>query len=244
MPRTHNNPWHRLPACGERCGDHGRDARATRRRRRRRSCRAGFSLIEALIAIAISGALLAAAVVALDAMFKSYKQTTDSASTHIVSRIVMNRILGMVRTGVDFAPVPNDVLDADDNPLASDYFTFVSDTGDNVRIEFRLPGESADLRVWQPGTTPSPAYTPADLPGELWYVRLDAAGSPVDEQMLLSGVRSCMFTLNYDVGPRLRRATIDLVIESDEPEEITVAADAVPQTVRLIASSVPRRHLE
>ena len=62
--------------------------------------------------------------------------------------------------------------------------------------------------------------------------------------MLLSGVRSCMFTLNYDVGPRLRRATIDLVIESDEPEEITVAADAVPQTVRLIASSVPRRHLE
>ena len=210
---------------------------------RRPRSRRGFSLVEALIAIAISGALLAAAVVALDAMFKSYKQTTDSASTHIVSRIVMNRVLGLVRTGADFSPVPADALDAGENPLACDFFEFI-DAGDRtVRIEFRLPGESADLRVWQPGTAPLPAYDPADLPGELWYVRLDATGSPVDEQMLLSGVRSCVFTLFYDVGPRLRRATVDLVIESDEEEEITVSADAVPQTIRLVASAVPRRHL-
>ena len=226
-----------------RCESPGQDARATRGRRRGRR-RTGFSLIEALIAIAISGALLAAATVALDAMFQSYKQTTDSASTHIVSRIVMNRVLGMVRTGADFAPVPPDVLDATENPLACDYFTFVSDAGDDVRIEFRLPGEDAALRMWRPGETPSPAYAPADLPGELWYVRLDATGSPADEQMLLSGVRSCVFTLTYDIGPRLRRATIDLVIESDEEEEITIAADAVPQTIRLIASADPRRHLE
>jgi len=93
-----------------------------------------------------------------------------------------------------------------------------------------------------------PAYEITDLPGELWYVRIDATltgGDEIlDEQMLLSGVRSCVFTLFYDIGPRLRRATVDLVIESDEEEAITIAADAIPQTIRLVASAVPRRHLD
>ncbi len=244
--RLHNLPWHGLPARDSKHSTHGLEARATKKLRTPRTPRArcGFSLVEALIAIAISGMLLAASAVALDTMFKSYKQTTDTASTHIVSRIVMNRMLGMVRTGVDFAPIPDDVLDAGDNPLSCDFFEFVSGDDEITRIEFRLPGDAPGLRIWEPGGVPAPAYTPAELPGELWYVREDDSGTILDEQLLLSGVRSCVFTLAYDIGPRLRRATIDLVIQPDVQEEITIAADAVPQTIRLIASAVPRRHLD
>ncbi|RMD63684.1 MAG: prepilin-type N-terminal cleavage/methylation domain-containing protein, partial [Planctomycetota bacterium] len=42
----------------------------------------GFSLVEMLLALAISATLLTAALAALDSSFKGYKATTESASTH------------------------------------------------------------------------------------------------------------------------------------------------------------------
>ena len=62
--------------------------------RRQPIARRGLSLLEMLIALAISAMLLTAALSALDVMFKGYKQTTESASTHVVSRIVMSRRAG------------------------------------------------------------------------------------------------------------------------------------------------------
>ena len=86
----------------------------------------GFSLIEMLIALTITGTLLAATLSALHASFRAYKFTTDSASNHIVSRIVMHRVLTMVRTGDEFGPFPADVYDSAQNPVTSDYVEFVS----------------------------------------------------------------------------------------------------------------------
>ncbi|MBN8645888.1 MAG: prepilin-type N-terminal cleavage/methylation domain-containing protein, partial [Planctomycetes bacterium] len=63
---------------------------------------AGFSLIEMLIAIAISSAVLTSMMVALDTMFKGYQQTSGAVSTNVVARIAVNRVLGMIRGGSDF----------------------------------------------------------------------------------------------------------------------------------------------
>jgi len=65
--------------------------------------RRGFSLVEVLIALAITGTLLTASLAALDASFKSYKLTTEGASTNVVTRLVMQRLMAMIRTPGDRA---------------------------------------------------------------------------------------------------------------------------------------------
>ena len=220
--------------------------------------RRGFSLVEMMMALTISSMLLTAALVALDTMFKGYKQTTESASTHVVSRITMNRLLSMMRTGTEFGPVPNNVLDSGQNPRYADYFEYASqvDAAGNVtqitRVEFRMPGQAALLRDWgnadaAPVADPDdPDAVIVDGPGELWVVVIDPnGGDPITltEAPLISGVRSAIFTLHYDVGPRLVRGTTDLVIEPNDSADLTIGADSVPETIRLVASAAPRQSI-
>ena len=214
--------------------------------------RRGLSLIEMMIALAISATLLTAAMTALDTMFKGYKQTTESASTHVVSRIVMTRLLGMVRTGTDFGPAPSNVLASSQNPLAADYFQFISKVDVNgvpqemVRVDFRYPGLEPELRSWGVSSgAPAidPDNPPPSGPGELWYVRLDPSVNPpsvLEEHPLLTGVRSAVFTMEFDIGPRLTRGTIDMTIEPNDSQDLTIGADSVAQTIRLVASAAPR----
>lgn len=210
----------------------------------------GFSVIELLVALTISATLLTATMAALDAMFKGFQQTTDSASTHVVARIAVNRLLGMVRTGDEFGPIPVDVLDAAQNPLAADYFEYVSarDESGNAteatRIEFRFPGQEALLRTWTPGEEPEPPEFEVTGPGDLWIVLVDLASGEEEEYILLPGVRSAEFTLQYDIGPRLMRATIDLVVEPQVQDDIEVTTGAIPATFRLVASAMPRKSVE
>jgi len=215
--------------------------------------RHGLSLIEMLIALTISATLLTAALAALNAMFKGYKQTTESASTHVVSRIVMSRIQGMLRTGEDFGPIPAQILDSAMNPIASDYFEFVGqkDAGGEpleiVRIEYRYPGENEGrLLTWSAtnGTRPiDPNDPPAPGPGELWFMLFDATTTPptlVQEHPLLTGVRVVTFTLAYDIGPQLVRGTVDMTIEPNDSVDLTVGVEGEMQTFRLVASAAPR----
>lgn len=230
------------------------DARLGRIPRRR-----GLSLIEMMIALAISATLLTSAITALDVMFKGYKQTTESASTHVVSRIVMTRLLGMLRTGVDFGPAPTDVLSAAQNPMGADYFQFISKVDadglplEMARIDFRYPGQAPLLRSWGvgavgPGGPPvDPDNPPPVGPGELWFVRMDPTVNPptiIEEHPLLTSVRAAVFTLHFDIGPRLVRGTIDLTVEPNDARDLTIAADSVAQTIRLVASAAPRANEE
>lgn len=212
-----------------------------------RSARRGFSLAEMLIALAISSAVLASAMVALDTLFKGYEVNADSASSHVVSRIATNRILSLVRIGTDFGPMPNDVLDAAKNPLFSDFFEFVSardednDPTQLTRIEFRYAGEGAQYRVWGVGEAePELDFEPTGT-GELWLVQIDPSDDTEKEFLMLREVRSAQFSLAYDVGPRLERCTIDIIVEPAMPADIKLETDAPPQTLRIVASAMPRR---
>lgn len=204
--------------------------------------RRAFSMIEMLIAITISATLLTATLTALNASFIQYKVVTESASTHVVSRIVMHRILSMVRTGSEFGPFPVDVLDNAQNPLTTDWIEFVSarDTAGGIDRITRIEHREA------------PAGAPAGAAGSLWYVLLDPdlvdpddpEAGILEEFELLAGVEAITFTLEYDIGPALRHATIDMTIRPNDSEDMTtgaVTAAAEAQTIRLIASAAPRQ---
>lgn len=227
-----------------------------RPRRSDKTKRRGLSLIEMMIALTISVTLLTSALVALDGMFKGYRQTTESASTHVVSRIVVTRLLGMLRTGSDFGPIPNDILDAGSNPIHADYFEFASARDDAgaitriTRIEFRPHGQAAPLSTWGAADDPPDSagpYADGAATGELWFVLLDPnGGDPVvlEQHPLLSGVGRAVFTLAFGIGPRLERATIDLTVAPNDSTDLTIHTDNAPRTIRLVASAAPRQSLE
>ncbi|MBI1191112.1 MAG: prepilin-type N-terminal cleavage/methylation domain-containing protein [Tepidisphaera sp.] len=193
--------------------------------------RRAFSMIEMLIALTITATLLTASLAALDASFKGYKSTTESASTNVVTRMVMQRIMSMIRNGTTFGPYPVDVLDRAQNPLTSTYIEFETENdgaGNRrvVRIERRDPASASTG------------------PYELWYVQTDfvsGAQSSQVERPLITGVTEVSFTMEYDVGPRLRRATVDLTVKPNDYQAAKFGSDFETPTIRLVSSVNPRR---
>jgi len=192
-------------------------------------------MVELLLALAIVSMVLTSAMVALDAAFKGYRATTDSASTRVVSRIVMHRVVAMIRNGTEFGPFPSDVLDPAQNPLDSDFIEFVSfedeDTGIRQvsRIEFREAADGEDY-------------------GAVWFMLYTfengiQQGETVEARMI-PNVEDASFTLEYDVGPRLKRATVDLLIRpNDDLDPIGVESrnENNNEPIRLVGSATPRR---
>jgi prepilin-type N-terminal cleavage/methylation domain-containing protein len=178
--------------------------------------RRGFNLVEMLIALAITAALLAAVMVALDASFMAYQTTTEVASTHTIGRLVMHRILALIRTGVEFTPVPNDPRET---IRKSDYLDVLTPDGDVVSIEWHEDEEAL-------------------------YVVVD--GEPA---LLLEGVVAQYdpdtgdqippFTLEYELGNVLHRATVDLAIVPDDNMSVEMDGDN-QEVIRLVASAMPR----
>ncbi len=197
--------------------------------------RRGFSMVELLLSLAIVSMVLTSSMVALDAAFKGYRATTDAASTHVVSRIVMHRMVAMIRTGKEFGPFPSDVLDSSQNPLESDFIEFVSmedidnDIRQVTRIEFREAEDGEDY-------------------GSLWFVLYTFDGGVLDgdpaEARMIPNVEDATFTLDYSVGPRLGNATIDLLIRpNDDLDAVGVEGRNENNTepIRLVGSATPRR---
>jgi hypothetical protein len=230
-------------------------------RRRGRGGAGGFSVIELLLALSISAALLTSMLVALDLIFRRYTLSSESASTHVIARSVMHRIMTMIRTGQEFGPVPRDVTDPAENPTTRNFMEFIDRSGGGVditRVIVRPAGSVVvdGISVQQRG------------PNVLWMEidRTAADGTRTfQRQPLIDGVLEGSFTLHYDLGPRLRMATVDLTIrpqgntfarynaergqwEVSRIDEATgrvvetrfvASADATP-VIRLVSSSGPR----
>jgi hypothetical protein len=82
-------------------------------------------------------------------------------------------------------------------------------------------------------------------PYELWYVEMSVtvtgASTVVAQQPLLTGVRNVDFTLEYDVGPRLRQATFDLTVMPNDFQAAAMANDLQTPAIRLVSTAWPRR---
>ena len=196
--------------------------------RQSKGSRRAFSLVEVLIALTITSTLLTATMAALDASFKSYKITSEGASTQVVSRIVMQRLTAMVRTGESFGPYPVNPITTPE--IQSNWIEFVSfrdpSTGTErvTRLERRDGAEGSG-------------------PFELWYVVttfINGAEESSQQAPLLTNLNNVSFDMEYDVGPRLRRVTIDLIIQPDDLQDAGIGADLDAPTIRLVASAAPR----
>jgi prepilin-type N-terminal cleavage/methylation domain-containing protein len=247
--------------------------------------RRAFSMIEMLIALTIMSTILSATLVAFDSMYKVYDTATESASNHVVARIAVNRLLGMIRTGSDFGPFPADVLDRNWNPLQADYFEFATavdhatgEITEVTRVEYRFVeldengdrvGDIAGHRVWRVGAAPAlpdgVSFNDDDMDGfidgvdvdddpqddsednwsgELWLVVIDQLNATQQEFLMLSDVRSATFALEYDIGPRLVRGTVDITFQPTLATDTGAWTPATPQSVRLVASAMPRRSID
>lgn len=184
-----------------------------RRARRRR----GLTLIELLIALAITATLLAAMLMALQAAFRGYQASVEQSSTQLTGRVVSQRILALVRTGAGFGPLPADPRER-----------FVE--GDSLAITLEN-GETVTLRL--------------DRTAETLFIRAGAG----DERTLLAGVRGPVdaegaprgaFTLEFEKGTSLVRASFDLTVESDFETQLTMEGDEVTP-LRIVGSASPRR---
>lgn len=188
-------------------------------RRRRPTPRRGFSLVEMLIALAITSTLLTAVFVALDVSFRAYQKTTEEASTHTICRLTMHRMLTLIRTGRDFGPFPNTI--SANAVVESDFIEFYASNGQLMRLEY-VPNEQA-----------------------LYLVKIN--GGEEDASLLLQGVTQRdsennyipPFTLEYRKGTQLYRATIDLTVVPDDNLSLQIEGNE-PFVIRLVASAVPR----
>lgn len=189
-----------------------------------------------LVALAISATLLTATLQAFDAAWRGYKHTTESASTHVVSRIVVHRVLAMIRTGSQFGPAPADVLDSAQNPLTSTFMEFVTDAD-------RLAGLNRITRLERRNVTASTGGAGATTTNyELWYKVTDASnGTVVAEYPLLKSITECAFILQYEPGPRLVKATVDLTVWPNDDADMRIGVGNHAPTIRLVASAGPRQ---
>src|SRR4029079_16094313 len=118
--------------------------------------RCGFNLIELLIALAITGALLTATLVSLNASFMAYQSTTEVASTHSISRLALYRMLTMIRMGKDFGPYPNNPLDS---TVYSDFMEFAMPDGQIMTLDYVENEKKLNVQVTDPGTGVENTYT-------------------------------------------------------------------------------------
>ncbi len=197
-------------------------------RAHRSRTRRGFSMVEVLISLTISATLLTATLSALDASFKGYKVTTEGASTNVVARIVMQRLTAMIRTGDSFGPYPvNPIITPE---LESDYIEFVS---------FHDPVNSTERVTRLERRTGSAE----DGPFELWYIvttYVNGSWDSEEEAPLLVNLNDVIFTMEYDVGPRLKRVTVDLIIQPDDLQDVAIGSSLEAPVIRLVASASPR----
>lgn len=185
-------------------------------RHRRPVRRRGFNLVEVLIALAITASLLAATLVALDASFRAYQSTTEEVSTQSIGRIVMHRVLTLFRTGTEFGPFPEDPRVT---RIRSDFIEFRTQEGDVVTIRWDRSNEVLLYEL--------DGQAPVELLDGVVGTR-DADGNLLEP-----------FTLEFEQGRRLYRASIDLTVEPNDVIQLDLEGD-LARPIRLVGSAMPR----
>jgi len=168
-----------------------------------------------MIATTLTAVLLVAVMVSLRASFHAYRETTESASTAVVGRIVMERLQALIRNGIDFAPYPGTLSDA---VVESD------------ALEIQRPDGTWVVIRWDPAT--GTLHWEDD--GADWTLLEGVTQRPGGAASNVSP-----FALEFHRGRHLHRATIDLCVIPDDVRGLAIEGVESPE-LRLIGSAMPR----
>lgn len=191
-------------------------------RRRRAS---GLSLVELLVALAITAMLLTATMVALDASFKAYADVAEQSSAQASTRMVTQRLLTLIRTSTAQGPLDSDTTITPNAVRAGDiitgpYVELVDSKGNLVRVEYR------------------------PTPQELWLITTPLGTNTAQAQPLMGGVTAATFTNRRRMNDQglwvLERATMDVTVLPGADATLSMEGRS-PQPIRIIASTVPRK---
>lgn len=177
--------------------------------------RRGVSAVELLIGMAISVVLLTGLCAAIQASVDAYARSSADGVNRLTSRLLVERMALLVRTGVSFGPLP---ASATINELESDVLELTTPTGQVVTITWNSVTETLEMDV--DGTSST----------VLGGVTQSTGGIPITP-----------FLLQFENGTTLQRVTINLAVIPDA--EHATAMDEGNETVRLTASVMPRAQL-
>ena len=177
--------------------------------------RRGFNLIEVIIATAITALVLVAVMTALDASFKAYRATTESTSSGVSGSIVLERLQGLIRNGIDFAPYPG---------------TLSATVIESDALEVQRPDGSWIMLAWDPEAS---ALTWTEQGST--YTVLEGVTQLTDGDSM----PHAPFVLEYQLGRHLHRATIDLHVIPDDEQHLDIEGSLQP-VLRLVGSATPR----
>jgi prepilin-type N-terminal cleavage/methylation domain-containing protein len=177
--------------------------------------RKGFTVIELLIGMAISAVLLSGLFAAIQSSVNAYERSSADGVNRLTSRLLVERIALLVRTGVSFGPLPSN---ATINNLSSDTLEITTRSGQQITVTWNSIDETLEMDVDGVSST------------VLGGVTQDVGGVPISP-----------FLLQFEHGTSLQRVTINLAVVPD-PEQAT-AMDGTADTLRLSASVMPRAQL-
>lgn len=178
--------------------------------------RRGFTSVELLISLAITSLLLTGLFGGLVASVNAYSRSSADGVNRLTSRLLIERIALLVRTGTSFGPMP---ASATINEIQSDYLEITTPSGQLVTITWDSVLETLEMDV--DGTSST----------VLGGVTQDIGGPLITP-----------FLLQYENGLSVQRVTINLAVVPDESYK-TAMDNSEGEIVRLTTSVMPRAQL-
>lgn len=188
----------------------------------------GVSIVELLLALAISAMLLTATVLAVDASFQSYAVAAESASTQSQTRMVAHRVMMLVRNSTAHEPMT--LAQATSFDSGATILNGVIQTNHIVLLD----PDGRLLRIWWDSGNE-----------QLWMDELDLSTLGVTQtQPIIDGVTQAIFYCKAREDEQgvlvLERGSLDLQVEAPADSTLDIER-ASTEPMRLIVSTMPRR---
>ena len=177
--------------------------------------RRGFTVVELTIGMAIAAVFLTGLFAALQSSVNAYSRSSADGVNRLTSRLLVERIALLVRTGSNFGPMPASVLD---NEVQSNVLELTTPSGQSVTITWDSIGNTIEMDVDGVASTVLGGVT-----------------------QIAGGTTITPFLLQYENGTTLQRVTINLAVVPDVGYQ--TAMDEGSETIRLTASVMPRAQL-
>lgn len=178
--------------------------------------RRGFTVVELLIGLAITVVLLTGLFGSINVSIDAYSKSSADGVNRLTSRLLVERIALLVRTGTSFGPMP---ASATINEVESDFLEITTPSGQEVTVTWDSVAQVLEMDVDGINST------------VLGGVTQTAGGKPITP-----------FLLQFENGITLQRVTINLAVIPDVQYKTSMDGSG-NETVRLTASVMPRAQL-